>query len=76
MKSCSRLREIYHENKKACMTIDFYMWFLRALDASMGVHDKYFLLCAIMPFTTRYVTSEDCKHYTLSTKLFKHGTSS
>ena len=25
---------------------------------------------------TRYVTSEECKHYTLSTKLFKHVTTS
>jgi len=51
MKSCCGLLKVCYANKKACVTTAFYMRFLRALEASMGVHDGNVLLHIIMPFT-------------------------
>jgi len=51
MKSCCSFLKVCYANKDVCATTAFYMWFLRALDASMGVNDGNVLLRTIMPFT-------------------------
>jgi hypothetical protein len=76
MKSSCGLLDMYCANKEARVTTAFYMRFLE--------HWMPPCLCIIWTSCyvqlchspTRYVNSEECKHCTLSTKLFKHVTTS